>query len=520
MLIKLLSLYLFIAILFLAFLFIYSFVRGKSLHARVMGLLSLCLQIYLLGYLLELNVYTMEDMLFWNQIQYFGIPFFPALWLLVSLVYTGRLESLKGYRVIIPFIIPVITFFVRLTNDYHHLYYQTIEHRVMGDFTALYLTKGPWYLVQVIYVFIILFSSTYYYYVRYRKSSGNERIQFSLLLCASGLTYIALILVYFNLGGVGIDYTAIILPPCIFLINLALTKYNFLDLNNLARERVFEDSTLGFILINRQYRVVEYNKQSVHILRFLGFELKETNIYSVLKEDEEIKDYIKETGQHIIHRTVNNEDKFINLEVREIMNKDEVVGYLLTLEDVSERERLRYRLIEMANTDVLSGLNNRRKFTESAEEVIARALRYGHPISLLMMDIDLFKRINDAYGHAAGDQVIRVFSDLLKQNFRNSDIIARMGGEEFAVILFQCDKECAFAKAEQFRENVDSYPIIVGDQIIQVNVSIGLSELSESSNTLDILLNQADFALYQAKEQGRNRTIAYQGGLIKDERNA
>ena len=113
MLIKLLSLYLFIAILFLAFLFIYSFVRGKSLHARVMGLLSLCLQIYLLGYLLELNVYTMEDMLFWNQIQYFGIPFFPALWLLVSLVYTGRLESLKGYRVIIPFIIPVITFFVR-----------------------------------------------------------------------------------------------------------------------------------------------------------------------------------------------------------------------------------------------------------------------------------------------------------------------------------------------------------------------------------------------------------------------
>lgn len=124
MLIKLLSIYLFIAILFLSFLFVYSFVRGKSSHARAMGLLSLCLQVYLLGYLLEINSNQLSEMIFWNQVQYFGIPFFPALWLIISLLYTGRIDYVKGYKSLIIFIIPLITFFIRLTNDFHFLYYK------------------------------------------------------------------------------------------------------------------------------------------------------------------------------------------------------------------------------------------------------------------------------------------------------------------------------------------------------------------------------------------------------------
>lgn len=296
MLIKLLSLYLFIAILFLSFLFVYSFVRGKSNHARVMGLLSLCLQIYLLGYLLEINTNQLSEMIFWNQIQYFGIPFFPALWLVISLLYTGRIDYIKGYRLIIIFIIPILTFIIRITNNVHFLYYKTLEIQTIGEFSSLYLTKGPWYLVQMIYVLIILVLCTYFYYQRYRKSSGNERMQFSLLLYASVLPYIALILVFINLGGSGIDYTAIILPPCILLINLALTKYNFLDIKNLARERVFEDSSLGFILLNRTYRVVDYNDQSKHLFSLLNIHLKETSLDKMLKDHLDILECIQNSS--------------------------------------------------------------------------------------------------------------------------------------------------------------------------------------------------------------------------------
>lgn len=509
MLTILLSIYLFIAILFLSFLFVYSFVRGKSSHARAMGLLSLCLQVYLLGYLLEINTSQLSEMIFWNQIQYFGIPFFPALWLVISLLYTGRIDYVKGYKTLIIFIIPIITFIFRLTNNFHFLYYKSIELQTVGEFTAMYLTKGPWYLVQMIYVLITLVLCTYFYYQRYRHSSGNEKMQFSLLFYASVLPYLALILVFVNWGGTGIDYTAIILPPCIFLINLALTKYNFLDIKNLAREKVFEDSTLGFILLNRTDRVVDFNEQSIQLFQLLDIQLKEIGIEKLLKDHLDILECIKNSSDKIVYRGVDGQDKYVGINVKDMKNNEEMIGKLITLEDVTEKERLRYRLLEMANTDVLSGLNNRRKFRESAEEVILRARRYHQMVSLLMMDIDFFKRINDAYGHAAGDEVIKVFSDLLRQNFRNSDIIGRMGGEEFAVVLINCDKNLAFEKAEQFRLNVESYPIVVEDQTIQVNVSIGVSELNNTTLTLDSLINQADHALYQAKDFGRNRTVVF-----------
>lgn len=337
--------------------------------------------------------------------------------MIISLLYTGRIDYVKGYKSLIIFIIPLITFFIRLTNDFHFLYYKSIEIETIGGFTAMYLTKGPWYLVQMIYVLITLILCTFFYYQRYRHSIGNEKIQFSLLFYASVLPYLALILVFINWGGTGIDYTAIILPPCIFLINLALTKYNFLDIKNLAREKVFEDSSLGFILLNRTHRVVDFNDQSIQLFKLINVQLKETSLEKLLKDHLDILECIQNSSHEIVHRMIDGQDKYVSLNVKEMKNNEEVIGQLVTLEDVTEKERLRYRLLEMANTDSLSSLNNRRKFRESAEEVIHRAKRYNQVVSLLMMDIDFFKRINDAYGHAAGDEVIKVFSDLLRQNF-------------------------------------------------------------------------------------------------------
>lgn len=193
--------------------------------------------------------------------------------MIISLLYTGRIDYVKGYKSLIIFIIPLITFLIRLTNDFHFLCYKSIEIEKIGGFTAMYLTKGPWYLVQMIYVLITLMLCTFFYYQRYRHSIGNEKIQFSLLFYASVLPYLALILVFINWGGTGIDYTAIILPPCIFLINLALTKYNFLDIKNLAREKAFEDSSLGFILLNRTHHVVDFNDQSVQLFKLINVQL-------------------------------------------------------------------------------------------------------------------------------------------------------------------------------------------------------------------------------------------------------
>jgi hypothetical protein len=140
---NIISLYLFASVIFLSIMFVYSFTRGKSFFASAFGLLALTLDIYLLGYLLELNVASLDARLFWNQIQYFGIPFFPSFWLLVSLLYTGRFKKTQWYKIVLIFTVPISTFIMRLTNELHSWFYSSIELNTIGDLTFLVLGKGP-----------------------------------------------------------------------------------------------------------------------------------------------------------------------------------------------------------------------------------------------------------------------------------------------------------------------------------------------------------------------------------------
>lgn len=507
MIIKCISMYLFIGVMLLSFMFVNSFVRSKSSYAKMLGALSLVLQAYLLGYLMELNSSSLDDMLFWNQVQYFGIPFFPALWLAVSMLYTGRGKYLKGMRSLFVFAIPVVTFFVHMTNDWHHLYYSHIELQQLGEMQLMLLTKGPMYFFQMGYVLITLVLCTLFYFQRYRKSIGDEKIQFRLLLLASVLPYLALVLVTANLGGIGIDYTALILPPCILLINLALIRYNFLEIRVLARDRVFENSAAGLVLVNRFYRIVDYNAASTPFFRWFGAQLKEEQLDILLEDQQEILASIRRSENKVFHFVIEGEERYVSLDVTEVQNKEEKVGFLITFEDVTERELLRRRLIEMADTDELSGLYNRRKFRECAEEAYQYARRYHEPLSILMMDIDYFKKINDSFGHLAGDSVIQGFSAMLSAEFRGTDVTGRMGGEEFAVVMRNTDAETAYKKAECFRKNVENKEMMISQQRIMVTVSIGVAELNDQISDFDALLNCADSAMYEAKRAGRNRTV-------------
>lgn len=507
MVIKCLSMYLFIGVMLLSFMFVNSFLRGRSSYAKVLGALSLTLQVYLLGYLMEINTGSLKEMLFWNQIQYFGIPFFPGLWLVVSMLYTGRGKYLQGFRSLFIFAIPLMTFVLHLTNDWHHLYYSRIELQQFEGMNLMLLTKGPWYFVQMVYVLITLVLCSWFYFQRYRKSTGDEKIQLRLLLLASVLPYIALILVTLNIGGIGIDYTALILPPCILLINLALTRYNFLEIKVLARDRVFEDSAAGLILLNRFYRVVDFNAASILFFRWFDAQIKVEQLDLLLKDRQDLLDSIRRSEDKIFHLVAEGEDRYVNINVRGVQNKQEKAGLLITIEDVTERELLRRRLIEMATTDELSGLNNRRRFRECAEEAYQCARRYQEHLSVLMMDIDYFKRINDSYGHLIGDAVIRDFSELLSDAFRGTDIIGRMGGEEFAVVMLNTDSESACKKAESFRQMIENREMIYGQLRFRITVSIGAAEFDNETHDFDALVNRADSAMYEAKRAGRNRTV-------------
>lgn len=168
----------------------------------------------------------------------------------------------------------------------------------------------------------------------------------------------------------------------------------------------------------------------------------------------------------------------------------------------------------LASTDMLTQIPNRRRFMERLEEELNRMQRIStgrvrQIASVLMFDVDHFKQINDTYGHAAGDQVLRELGQAIKQGLRKSDIAGRIGGEEFAILLANTDWPQARLFAERIREQVAELSITYEARVIRVTISVGLSLMLQQQGSTDVALSQADEALYHAKRSGRNRVVVY-----------
>lgn len=173
-----------------------------------------------------------------------------------------------------------------------------------------------------------------------------------------------------------------------------------------------------------------------------------------------------------------------------------------------ELERLNDRLYQMATTDSLSGLANRRHFLRSARDLFNFHRSQGVPMALLMLDIDHFKQVNDRHGHAAGDEVIKAVASVLHDQLRDQDLVGRLGGEEFAMLLVSCDGEHAAEVAERLRQRVATLTIRHENAAIPVTISIGVAATQESESRIESALSRADQALYAAKAQGRNRVVS------------
>ncbi|MEY4100165.1 MAG: hypothetical protein RL300_1336, partial [Pseudomonadota bacterium] len=176
-----------------------------------------------------------------------------------------------------------------------------------------------------------------------------------------------------------------------------------------------------------------------------------------------------------------------------------------TVFDITERKAMERELERLAKTDVLTGLNNRREFYGIAEKEIARNKRFDSPLSAMLLDIDNFKVVNDQFGHAAGDEVLRQMGTICKTVLRETDIPARIGGEEFAILMPQTELEKAIDVAERLRSSFAHATVISpGGAVISFTVSLGVSQLVAADLNVEPLLQRCDKALYQAKNEGRN----------------
>ncbi|HKI87000.1 MAG TPA: GGDEF domain-containing protein [Thermoanaerobaculia bacterium] len=170
--------------------------------------------------------------------------------------------------------------------------------------------------------------------------------------------------------------------------------------------------------------------------------------------------------------------------------------------------RMSQRLRRQATTDALTGLANRRSFIQQSRRELARATRSIRPVSVLAIDVDHFKRINDSYGHAVGDAVLRELARRLGGAVREGDLVARTGGEELSVLLPDTSEAMAVRVAEKLRRAIADAPVAAGSFEVPVTVSLGVGSLGPGCAELDALLAEADRALYTAKRSGRNRVAS------------
>lgn len=198
------------------------------------------------------------------------------------------------------------------------------------------------------------------------------------------------------------------------------------------------------------------------------------------------------------------------------VKSDDEIGRLLTAFNKLQRDlKVSYKVLEeQAHLDYLTGLANRRYFLELAEQEISRSIRYGNSLAVCMLDIDSFKKVNDTYGHKVGDVVLKKLSSLFSESLRAIDIVGRVGGEEFVILLPETDRNHALDVAERIRQLVENTKITLENGLpLKFTISIGIAMFIDKDTNMDTLLHTADQALYQAKNSGRNKVCIYEPTL-------
>ncbi len=296
-----------------------------------------------------------------------------------------------------------------------------------------------------------------------------------------------------------------------------MSELGLLRVNEARLRTLIENAPDAFYVHDEKGKLVDVNKVACDQLGYTRAELLSITIFDIeVNVDEDLLEVIwssllSGSGFTIdgIHKRKNGSEFPVEVNITGIMDNGEKYFFALA-RDVTETEKLKKHLSKLAMTDELTDLYNRRAFLSSLNKELTRAERNSQNLSILMVDIDFFKKINDQYGHLGGDMALQHFSKIVKDLMRNEDTVGRFGGEEFAVLLPNTAINEALNIAERLRKAIEDGFAISEEHRIHFTVSIGVAVLDEKKTVSAVtLLNNADKALYNAKESGRNCVMSY-----------
>jgi diguanylate cyclase (GGDEF)-like protein len=479
--------------------------RNRAPEAPIFALLAFCAAIYSFGYAGEVVQTTLAGAQFWLRVEYLGIPWIPALWLLGARKHNG-LRSSNGLL----FFIPILTFIGQQSNSLHRLYDRSMDLVQHGPFWVAAADRGPIAWLNIAYLNFALLYGVWLYLFR-PADPLRSRTQRGLL-AASALAPLAGYTTYLlGWSPWGLDISPLALGVTVVLGYYAVFRMGVLDLMPMAHFLVFNNMRDAALVVDLQHRLVDSNPAARELLSCLASAKPGSDMARVLCDTPDLaKALLDEDSSKTVALEVDGERLLFNVQVFPLLQDNRKLGSAAILANVTDHMRLVRELRHTAETDPLTGIANRRSFLAAIERECSRAARYGESLSVMIVDLDHFKEINDQMGHDAGDCALHDVAGRILHCLRESDLLSRYGGDEFAVLLPKTDAEGAAEVAERIRASVADCIVETEENAIAVSLSIGVTTNAETAE-MDgrQLLKQADQALFDAKAGGRNRVAVW-----------
>lgn len=455
----------------------------------------------------EIVAVTLDDKLFWRNVQQIPLYYSPVMILGVIMSFIGGSRRVV-VRSMVTLSLIMLTYWILLfTDPQHHLIRVSASLEGNGQEGILRLERTHLGLLFFIFAKMMGLWGLGLLLINYRKVVGTQRTQHVLLM-------IAILSPFFvpELAGfMGIKVTvAVSMLPSGLLLFYALYKYNFLKVPPMVKEKVLEHLTEGILIVDEQGMIIDANPAALPIMaRLVGDnKLRCTQLLPLLKNHPTLQTFYNNGNQDEIEVESSGRHwavRFIPIQIRY-----KRTGSLLILRDITERKAYENELIKKSTLDGLTNLYNRRTFLEILDTTMKASRVSGESVSLLLIDLDNFKKINDTHGHLVGDRVLEHFAGLMRDAVRSGGAVGRIGGEEFAMVLPGSNGTQAYQAAEQLRLRLQQEPlrwVSTGfDREIAYTISIGVSELIDPFKTLEVWYHHADTCLYVSKNNGRNRT--------------
>jgi diguanylate cyclase (GGDEF)-like protein len=490
-------------------------------HRYVRGGMSLALLLFSIsGWLIfntfELVAQSQAWTIFWAKITYIFITFSPLAWLAFSIEYTGKSKWLTTRNILLLIVVPLVTNLMLWSNPFHHLMWKEFTFSPVSYFLSMYVSRyGSWMLVHVVYSYLLIFLGAFTIARNFFQESPLYRSQSIWLLIGVVIPIVAnIIYVGKFFAGFLKDYTPLSFALASLVFAIGIFRYGLLEITPVARRVMIDQMDEGMIVLDFNDRIVDVNASAKELFNLFDINTWGAPISRIIPQWKEIVAQMH-TGHNLAAEYVHEEagrNHHFDIRVTDLFDQGKrFIGRVVILHDITERVRLLEEVSQLAAMDPLTQCYNRRYFFEIAEKEWQQARRYHSPLSLAILDIDQFKKVNDSFGHLTGDRVLCEFVNFCHSNLREADLLGRYGGEEFVILFPETDLEGAMNAVNRICRGVANLSIETEQGNTSISVTGGVvCMLNGGTASIEELFACADKALYAAKDNSDQRVMAWE----------